>query len=114
MSATHSTKRVGDIFRVLGGGTPTTANPEFWKGHIPWATSADLDDDLGISPRKLISHDAIASSATNLVPKGSVVVATRVGLGKVGIAASDMSFSQDCQGLIVDRNICDSKFVATN
>jgi type I restriction enzyme S subunit len=71
-----------------------------------------LDDDLGISPRKAISREAIESSATNLVPAGSVVVATRVGLGKVGIAATDLCFSQDCQGLILDQNVCDTKFVA--
>lgn len=112
MSANATRKKVGEVFKVLGGGTPATANPDFWKGSIPWATSADLDDDLGITPRKAISRAAIESSATNLVPAGSVVVATRVGLGRVGIAPSDLCFSQDCQGLILDPSSCDSKFAA--
>ena len=112
MSAAQSSKRVGDIFQVLGGGTPTTKNPTFWNGSIPWATSADLDNDLAVTPRKSISKEAITASATNLVPAGSVIVATRVGLGKVGIAETKLCFSQDCQGLIVDPKICDSKFVA--
>ncbi len=46
------------------------------------------------------------------MPAGSVIVATRVGLGKVGIAETKLCFSQDCQALIVDPRICDSKFVA--
>jgi type I restriction enzyme S subunit len=112
MSGNGTTKRVGEIFKVLGGGTPSTANPDFWKGPIPWATSADLDDDLGITPRKAISRKAIEASATNVVPGGSVVVATRVGLGKVGIAPTDICFSQDCQGLILDPESIDSKFAA--
>ncbi len=112
MSDNATPKKVGEVFKVLGGGTPATANPDFWKGPIPWATSADLDDDLGITPRKAISRAAIQSSATNLVPAGSVVVATRVGLGKVGIAPTDLCFSQDCQGLILNPDSCDSKFAA--
>jgi type I restriction enzyme S subunit len=112
MTMRPTTRSVGAIFHVLGGGTPSTANPDFWKGPIPWATSADLDDNLGISPRKTISRTAVEASATNLVPTGSVVVATRVGLGKVGIAPTDICFSQDCHGLILDPKICDSKFAA--
>jgi len=112
MSAAQLSKRVGDVFQVLGGGTPTTKKPAYWNGSIPWATSADLDNDLAVTPRKSISKEAIAASATNLVPAGSVIVATRVGLGKVGIAETKLCFSQDCQALIVDPRICDSKFVA--
>lgn len=103
---------VGSLFTVVGGGTPSTANPEFWNGSIPWATSADLGDDLSITPRKSISPSAIKASATNLVPAGSIVVATRVGLGKVGIAHTDMCFSQDCQALVLDSRTVDSRFAA--
>jgi restriction endonuclease S subunit len=104
--------KVGELFKVVGGGTPSTANPDFWKGSIPWITSADLDDHFHVSPRKSVSYEAIAASATNLIPVGSVVVATRVGLGKVGIAESELCFSQDCQGIILDPKVCDSKFAA--
>jgi len=110
-NSNHS-KTVGEIFKVLGGGTPKTSNPDFWNGHIPWITSADLDDDFGATPRKRISKEAIQASATNLVPAGSIIVATRVGLGKLAIAPTDICFSQDCQGLIVDQKICCSKFAA--
>ena len=112
MNETSNSTTIGAAFKVVGGGTPATANLGFWNGGIPWATSADLDDDLGIKPRKFITEDAVKSSATNLVPAGSVVVATRVGLGKVGVAPAEMAFSQDCQGVIVDPQTCDSRFVA--
>lgn len=105
-------KNVGEIFKVVGGGTPTTKKPEYWRGPIPWATSADLGESLDVKPRKKISREAIAYSTTNLVPKGSVVVATRVGLGKVGIAATDLCFSQDCQGIILDSKEHNSKYIA--
>lgn len=103
---------VGDVFKVVGGGTPSTAEARFWGGDIPWATSADLDDDLNIRPRKAITESAVAASAVNVVPPGSIVVATRVGLGKVGIARTRLAFSQDSQGLISNGKDINPKFAA--
>ena len=35
--------RLGDICeKIVGGGTPSTENPDYWQGHIPWITSADI------------------------------------------------------------------------
>ncbi len=112
-SAVHETSRtVGQVFKVVGGGTPATSVSKFWQGSIPWITSADLDEHLKITPRKAITKEAIDASATNLVPSGSVIVATRVGLGKVGVAQEPLCFSQDCQGLVLDLKTCDPRFVA--
>ena len=105
-------KSVGDIFKVVGGGTPSTAVSKYWNGSIPWVTSADIDDHFTITPRKAITKEAIENSATHLLPKGSIIVVTRVGLGKVGIAHTDLCFSQDSQGLFVDDTICDTKYAA--
>lgn len=105
-------KTVGDVFKVLGGGTPSTKISEYWQGEYPWATSADLGDDLHVAARKAISDSAIRDSAASLVPAGSIIVATRVGLGRVGIAERAMCFSQDCHGLILDPALCDSRFAA--
>jgi hypothetical protein len=56
---------VREIFTVAGGGTPSTAKAEFWNGSIPWITSADIDDQGKIHPRKKITAKAIAESATS-------------------------------------------------
>ncbi|NNN06746.1 MAG: hypothetical protein HKL90_12670 [Elusimicrobia bacterium] len=102
---------VGKLFQVLGGGTPPTSRTEFWTGGIPWISSADIGEDHKITPRRKITKAAISASATNLVPAGSAIVVTRVGLGKVGLAEQDLCFSQDNHALIFDRNRFDSKFV---
>ena len=102
---------VGEVFEIVGGGTPPTNRPEFWDGDISWITSADIDDNHQIQPRKKITTVAIESSATNLVPAGSVIVVTRVGLGKVGIANEPLCFSQDCQALLLNSEHFEPKFV---
>ena len=90
---------------VLGGGTPSTKNEEYWKGDIPWITSADIVDFNTAIPRKYITDAAIRESATNLILAGNVIVATRVGLGKIFRNDFDVCISQDAQGLILDERV---------
>jgi len=54
---------VGELFQVIGGGTPPTSRREFWSGSIPWITSADIGEDHKIRPRRKITKEAILSSA---------------------------------------------------
>jgi type I restriction enzyme, S subunit len=97
-------KSIDELYYVIGGGTPSTAASEFWSGDIPWITSADIHGLKDIRPRKKISENAISNSATNLVPAGSVIVVTRVSLGKVALANFPLCFSQDSQSLIAKDN----------
>ena len=90
---------------ILSGGTPSTKNKEYWKGKIPWITSADIVDIKTAMPRKYISEKAIKESATNLIRKGNVIVVTRVGLGKLFRNDFDVCISQDSQGLIVKDEV---------
>ena len=90
---------------ILSGGTPSTKNREYWKGEIPWITSADIVDIKTAIPRKYITEHAIKESATNLIRKGNVIVVTRVGLGKLFRNDFDVCISQDSQGLIVKDEV---------
>ena len=35
-------RRIDEISDVVGGGTPSTTNSEFWDGDIPWATPSQI------------------------------------------------------------------------
>ncbi len=102
---------VGEVFRIVGGGTPATDVSEYWDGTIPWITSADIDDQHKIQPRRSVTDRGIQESATNRVPQGSVIVVTRVGLGKVGIAPTELCFSQDSQALLFDHELIEPRYV---
>lgn len=91
---------VGEVFDVVGGGTPSTETQEYWGGTTPWITSADIEDVRQINVRKYVSDKGIAESTTNKVPAKTLLVVTRVGLGKVAISDVPLCFSQDLQGLI--------------
>lgn len=96
---------VGEIYNIVGGGTPSTGIAEYWEGDIPWITSADIYGLKDIKPRKQITQKAIENSATSLVPKGSLIVVTRVGLGKIAITNTPLAFSQDSQALIGNNSL---------
>ena len=103
--------RIGDVVDMVGGGTPSTKEPKYWNGKTPWITSADISEDHRVSPRKAVTQEGIVSSATNRVPAGSLIVATRVGLGKSAVVEFPTCFSQDCQALIPPEGAFSSEFL---
>ena len=91
---------VGQLYKIVGGGTPSTRVEKYWNGDISWISSADIHGLYDIRPRRKITLEAIKNSATNLVPAGSIIVVTRVGLGKIARTSTPLCFSQDSQALI--------------
>jgi len=91
---------LGEICKIVGGGTPSKSNPMFYEGEIPWATVRDMKKDIIENTQFKINKEAIIKSSTNIIPKGNVVIATRVGLGKVCILKNDTAINQDLKGII--------------
>ena len=94
------TKNLGDLCDVVGGGTPPKDKPAFYSGDIPWATVRDMRQDVITETEFRITKDAVRSSATNIIPSGNVVIATRVGLGKVCLLGQDTAINQDLRGIV--------------
>ena len=79
------------------GGTPNTKVPIFWDGTIPWIQSSDLQKDklFGVKPQKFISEEGLQNSSAKLIPKNSIAIVTRVGVGKLAIIDQEYATSQD-------------------
>jgi len=93
-------RNLGDLCQVIGGGTPAKNKAEYYSGNIPWATIRDMRSDVITETECKITKAAVASSATNIIPGGNVVIATRVGLGKVCLISQDTAINQDLRGII--------------
>jgi len=106
-------KTIKELGVFLGGGTPSTKNESFWKGNIPWISSADLsDDDIEhISMTRFISQEAVNCSATQICPQGTILIIARVGVGKLALSQQKVCTSQDFCNLIPSKENC-SKFLA--
>ncbi|AVD84931.1 restriction endonuclease subunit S [Pseudomonas sp. SWI6] len=100
MKAGWQIKALGDVCDVIGGGTPSKNNADFYTGEIPWATVRDMRSDVIAETEFGITEAAVKSSATNVIPSGNVVIATRVGLGKVCLLDQDTAINQDLRGIV--------------
>src|SRR5215208_5342549 len=86
------------------GGTPSTKNPEFWNGETPWIRSAWIKGHYVTQGEKYITSLGVDNSATHIIPKDSLIVATRVSIGNVAINKIDVAISQDLTGITIDKS----------
>ena len=79
------------------GGTPSTKVMNYWNGKIPWLQSSDLQKDklFGVELQKFISEEGLQNSSAKLIPKNSIAIVTRVGVGKLAIIEQNYTTSQD-------------------
>jgi len=105
--------RLGDICKnVLGGGTPSRNVKGYYKGNIPWVTVKDLDGaKQKYDSIEHISLDAIRQSASKIIPKGNLIVSTRMGLGRGFINMVDMAINQDMKGIILNSTSVSTEFI---
>ena len=90
-----------------GGGTPSTAKPEYWEGEIPWASIGDMNSPgmyIG-ETRRTISEAGLSSGATSLVNAGDVLAAVKISPGLMKIASRDVAINQDIRGLTLDPRL---------
>jgi len=89
--------------QFYNGGTPDTANSEYWDGDIPWITGADFENQKVGHIRRYITSEGVKNSATNVISKGNLLIVTRTGVGKLAITPFDIGISQDITGVILDQ-----------
>ena len=79
------------------GGTPKTNVHEYWDGDIPWIQSSDLETNclFEIKVQKSISEKGLKNSSAKIIPKDSIAVVTRVGVGKLAVMRYEYATSQD-------------------
>ena len=95
--------RLGDLGTWCGGGTPSKRNPDYWQGPIPWVSPKDMRGPELWDTEDHISDEAVADSATNVVPPGSVLLVTRSGILRhtlpIALAKVSVAINQDIKAL---------------
>ncbi|MDH6700310.1 restriction endonuclease subunit S [Streptomyces griseoviridis] len=105
---------LADTGKWLSGGTPSTANAEYWDGDIPWISAASLKTfRIAKSDRGLTELGA--RSGSRLVDAGAVLFVVR-GMSlksefRIGVAGRRVAFGQDCKAIIAADGI-DPVFLA--
>lgn len=100
---TWNHKPLGSLAKVVGGGTPDTADLALWNGGVLWCTPTDIASARTrrlTSTARTISPDGLRSSSATLLPVGSVVLCSRASVGVCAIAAVPMCTNQGFQSLV--------------
>ena len=107
-----SLAKLKDICGFIGGGTPSKEIEDFWCGNIPWISSSDLTESSiwKINITRHITPEAVTKSAAQICPSNSILVVSRVGVGKVAIAPVEVCTSQDFTNLVCRKH--DARFLA--
>ena len=94
---------LANIGEIVGGGTPSTKNTEYWDGDIPWLTPKDLSNHTGVyisRGERSITESGLKSSSARLIPKGSVLFSSRAPIGYVAIAENDVCTNQGFKSIV--------------
>ncbi len=94
-------EKLGNLVeKIVGGGTPSRKNDEYYNGNIPWVTVKDLSEDNYKSETvEYITQAGLENSSTKLIEEGCFIISTRMGLGKGFINKVPMAINQDLKGI---------------
>ena len=100
-------RKLFEIADIIGGGTPSTSNPEYWDGEIDWYTPAEIGEQIFVngSVRKITKEGLNNSSAKMLPANRTVLFTSRAGIGNMAILQSQGATNQGFQSLVCKEDI---------
>ncbi|NPC97854.1 restriction endonuclease subunit S [Nocardioides sp. zg-DK7169] len=110
-----TTVALGEVVDFHSGGTPSKANPDFWRGDVPWFSAKDIKQARLTDSADHISQSVFDSTSIRKIPAGTVTMVVRgmILAHTVPIAILDVesAINQDLKALIPRREI-DPRFLA--
>ena len=103
---------MGELADIVGGGTPSTSNFEYWDGDIDWYTPAEIADQIFVSSsERKITQQGYNNSSAKILPVGTVLFTSRAGIGKTAILRKEGCTNQGFQSIVPHKNELDSYFI---
>ena len=100
--------RISEIGEVIGGGTPSTKNEEYWNGDIPWISPKDLTGYTSVyisHGESNITEKGLNKSGTKLLPKNTVLFSSRAPIGYVALAANPICTNQGFKSIVCNEQL---------
>ncbi|HNJ85088.1 MAG TPA: restriction endonuclease subunit S, partial [Agitococcus sp.] len=95
--------KIKDVGRVFTGKTPSKATDEYFGGHIPFVTPAELDNEVYVFTAKQ-TLTSLGAQQIKLLPKDAVMVCCIGSLGKIGIAGCELATNQQINSVVFDES----------
>ena len=110
----YPTIELGKISEMVSGGTPSSKNPEYFGGSIPFVSTPCLGPNFidSSAAQNWLTEAGIANSSTHIVPAYSFLIGNRVGVGKSSINTCEMCTNQDILSFVgIDTEVYDLLFI---
>jgi type I restriction enzyme S subunit len=100
---------IGGECDTVGGGTPSTKNPDFWEGgEYPWVTPKDfsaLQDKVLLSSSRFLTEVGLGKVSSGLLPIGTVLMSSRAPVGYLAIAQIETAINQGFIAMICNKRL---------
>ena len=104
--------KLGDVSDIVGGGTPSTNNSEYWDGEIDWYAPAEIGNQIYInSSKRKITKMGLEKSSAKMLPVGTVLFTSRAGIGNTAILNKEACTNQGFQSIVPHKDALDSYFI---
>ncbi len=90
-------KRVGDVFDIIAGNTPSTEEERLWGGPHAWTTPKDLSRlplPVLLAPNRTLSEAGLAACSSGLLPVGTLLLSSRAPIGYLGFSNVPTAINQ--------------------
>lgn len=67
--------KLGDIFEISSGGTPSKSCPEYYGGDVPWVKTGDLKSEYIYGVADFITEDGLRNSSAKMYEEDTVLMA---------------------------------------
>jgi len=68
-------KKLGDVFEIGSGGTPSKTHPEYYGGDIPWVKTGDLKSEYLYEVEDFITEEGLNNSSAKMYESDTVLIA---------------------------------------
>ncbi|WP_295154135.1 restriction endonuclease subunit S, partial [uncultured Brachyspira sp.] len=99
--------KLKDIGEILGGGTPSTKNKEYWNGNILWLTPTEvtaLKTKYLYDTERKITELGLKNSSAKMIKPNSLIICTRATIGDCCINKKEISTNQGFKSIIPNYN----------
>ena len=89
--------KLNDVCELIGGGTPSRQNLEYFNGNILWLTPTEIPKNKITKiyeSRERITKVGLKKSSAKIIPVNSVLLTSRASIGYVAIAGIDVTTNQ--------------------
>ena len=106
--------RIGDVFIVEVGSTPSRRVPEYWNGDVAWVSSGEVHFNAISETEERITKRGLEHASTKVHPIGTIMLAM-IGEGKTRGQAAILDIpaahNQNTAAILVSKTPCQPRYI---